>query len=291
MLKSPGCALEGLEPSGPWSLTPTRSGGLSFSFSKSMLKIRQVGMAPRRRIALPPFLSPFSKSKFEARQTRLEHLGRLEWGTPVEAQRSPENVICRSGGATATAVELTSEEPPELDIGEALLSLPAHGTGEDDKICVRMPGRPSPVSISGNNLNMTTNAGAMSPSSSPRLPSPPPFTEVQIGPKSPTIGASTISTEHELGGVNKSDMGATRRIRPGTKAADMASGPPLVPLSEVSYTSRDNFKLIPALCKLLSITPNVLILTSSTLLSNFKNISKLSTTRTPNPPAPRTKSQ
>lgn len=26
---------------------------------------------------------------------------------------------------------------------------------------------------------------------------------------------------------------AMRRIRPGTKAADMASGPPLVPLSEV----------------------------------------------------------
>ncbi|KAI4129943.1 MAG: hypothetical protein LQ347_003571 [Umbilicaria vellea] len=30
----------------------------------------------------------------------------------------------------------------------------------------------------------------------------------------------------------KHDLGALRRIRPGTKAADMASGPPLVPLSE-----------------------------------------------------------
>ncbi len=81
---------------------------------------------------------------------------------------------------------------------------------------------------------MATNAGAMSPSSSPRLPSPPPFTEVQIGPKSPTFGAPTTSTEHELVGVHKPDAGATRRIRPGTKAADMASGPPLVPLAEVS---------------------------------------------------------
>lgn len=34
----------------------------------------------------------------------------------------------------------------------------------------------------------------------------------------------------------KNDTGAMRRIRPGTKAADMASGPPLVPLSEVSVS-------------------------------------------------------
>ena len=90
---------------------------------------------------------------------------------------------------------------------------------------------------------MTTNAGAMSPSSSPRLPSPPPFTEVQIGPKSPTFGASAAGTEHELGGVNKPDTGATRRIRPGTKAGDMASGPPLVPLAEVSHGLEGDRKL------------------------------------------------
>ena len=70
----------------------------------------------------------------------------------------------------------------------------------------------------------------VSPSSSPRLPSPPPFTEVQFGPKSPTIGDGP---ENQLGEAAKQDDGATRRIRPGTKAADMASGPPLIPLSEV----------------------------------------------------------
>jgi len=70
----------------------------------------------------------------------------------------------------------------------------------------------------------------VSPSSSPRLPSPPPFTEVQIGPKSPTIGEGP---ESQLGETNKQDDGSTRRIRPGTKAADMASGPPLIPLAEV----------------------------------------------------------
>ncbi len=71
----------------------------------------------------------------------------------------------------------------------------------------------------------------VSPSSSPRLPSPPPFTEVQIGPKSPTIGDGP---ENQLGEVAKQDDGSTRRIRPGTKAADMASGPPLIPLAEVT---------------------------------------------------------
>ena len=35
------------------------------------------------------------------------------------------------------------------------------------------------------------------------------------------------------------DDGARRRIRPGTKAADMMMGPPLVPLIEVSYKTAD----------------------------------------------------
>jgi hypothetical protein len=75
---------------------------------------------------------------------------------------------------------------------------------------------------------------SMSPGSSPRLPSPPPFTEVQIGPKSPTIGDGPGDKDQMFDASTRPDDGASRRIRPGTKAADMASGPPLVPLSEVS---------------------------------------------------------
>lgn len=91
------------------------------------------------------------------------------------------------------------------------------------------------------------NTRTVSPSSSPRLPSPPPIPEVQIGLKSPTINALPNSTSPglptvgqlspELADLSNPDNGATRRIRPGTKAADMASGPPLVPLSEVNYIS------------------------------------------------------
>lgn len=87
------------------------------------------------------------------------------------------------------------------------------------------------------------NTRTVSPSSSPRLPSPPPIPEVQIGLKSPTINALPNSTlpgqpalgtpSPELADLSNPDNGVTRRIRPGTKAADMASGPPLVPLSEV----------------------------------------------------------
>lgn len=69
----------------------------------------------------------------------------------------------------------------------------------------------------------------VSPSSSPRLPSPPPFTEVQIGPASPTIEGPV----NPAGDRGRQDDGAARRIRPGTKAADMAAGPPLVPLADV----------------------------------------------------------
>ncbi|KAI9761078.1 MAG: hypothetical protein M4579_001230 [Chaenotheca gracillima] len=82
---------------------------------------------------------------------------------------------------------------------------------------------------------MATAAGPhpVSPSSSPRLPSPPPFTEVQIGPRSPTLGDEALDAQLELGAQNEKDGGAMRRIRPGTKAEDMASGPPLVPLGEL----------------------------------------------------------
>jgi hypothetical protein len=83
-------------------------------------------------------------------------------------------------------------------------------------------------------------ATGASPSSSPRLPSPPPFTEVQIGPKSPTVSEGFGSAGEKLLGVTlEHDDGSTRRIRPGTKAADMASGPPLVPLAQVTLNPRD----------------------------------------------------
>ncbi|ORY11289.1 Mob1/phocein [Clohesyomyces aquaticus] len=71
-------------------------------------------------------------------------------------------------------------------------------------------------------------ASALSPSSSPRLPSPPPIAEDQLGPKSPIA-----SSEEQQKLWLSVDHGAARRIRPGTKAADMAEGPPLVDLSEI----------------------------------------------------------
>ncbi|KAL6881073.1 Mob1/phocein [Trichoderma novae-zelandiae] len=68
--------------------------------------------------------------------------------------------------------------------------------------------------------------------SSPRLPSPPPPAEIQIGPNSPSGGPVAIlaTTEMEQSHL---DASSSRRIHPGTKAADMAAGPPLVPLSEL----------------------------------------------------------
>ncbi|KAJ5739497.1 hypothetical protein N7533_012281 [Penicillium manginii] len=75
-------------------------------------------------------------------------------------------------------------------------------------------------------------AGA-SPSSSPRLPSPPPFTEVQFGPASPSVGETFGKDAEQLLGVPAQDDGSTRRIRPGSRAANMAFGPPLIPLSQL----------------------------------------------------------
>ncbi|KAI9640683.1 hypothetical protein NHQ30_010992 [Ciborinia camelliae] len=70
------------------------------------------------------------------------------------------------------------------------------------------------------------------PPTSPRLPSPPPPTEIQIGPKSPSLG-SVSSNQEQMIEQSIIETNASRRIHPGTKAADMAAGPPLIPLSEL----------------------------------------------------------
>ena len=112
-------------------------------------------------------------------------------------------------------------------------------------------------------------AAGVSPSSSPRLPSPPPLTEVQIGPQSPSIG-EPFGTDAELLVGGAGDDGSTRRIRPGTRAADMAFGPPLIPLSQVSYA-------------LLIVGLEITDTSSSILHSSFKSTSKLYITILRNP--------
>ncbi|OIW32401.1 Mob1/phocein [Coniochaeta ligniaria NRRL 30616] len=67
--------------------------------------------------------------------------------------------------------------------------------------------------------------------SSPRLPSPPPPAEIQIGPKSPSMGPNALQAQQIE--QTQIDAAAKRRIHPGTKAADMAAGPPLIPLNEL----------------------------------------------------------
>ena len=64
---------------------------------------------------------------------------------------------------------------------------------------------------------------------SPRLPSPPPPAEIQLSPSlNATASRQTPQMEQTI-----NDANAKRRIHPGTKAEDMAAGPPLVPLNEV----------------------------------------------------------
>ena len=77
----------------------------------------------------------------------------------------------------------------------------------------------------------SVSAMAASPSSSPRLPSPPPMAEDQIGP-----GSSSPNQEEEINlNTSGSDHGASRRIRPGTRSEDMLEGPPLVDLQDVRH--------------------------------------------------------
>jgi hypothetical protein len=67
---------------------------------------------------------------------------------------------------------------------------------------------------------------SMTSPASPRLPSPPPIPEDQLSPVS-------ASPEQQQELFSNLQHAAERRIRPGTKAEDMAEGPPLIDLSEV----------------------------------------------------------
>ncbi|KAI6785138.1 uncharacterized protein J7T54_006780 [Emericellopsis cladophorae] len=64
---------------------------------------------------------------------------------------------------------------------------------------------------------------------SPRLPSPPPVAEI---PKSP-FGGAAATLHMSQAEQSLLDANSRRRIHPGTKAADMAAGPPLVALNEL----------------------------------------------------------
>ena len=86
---------------------------------------------------------------------------------------------------------------------------------------------------------LNTSSKMSMPPSSPRLPSPPPPTEIQIGPKSPSVGS--FSSQEPTIEQSIIDANAIRRIHPGTKAADMAAGPPLVPLGEVCVGPPNNY--------------------------------------------------
>ncbi|KAL9066236.1 MAG: hypothetical protein Q9161_007693 [Pseudevernia consocians] len=97
----------------------------------------------------------------------------------------------------------------------------------------------------------STQAGRMvappSPSRSPRAYSPPPAPEFQIaGPQSPAMIGEPGPIIPEGEDIAKLDQGATRRIRHGTKAVDMASGPPLVPLNQVGPSTAIIFSVTPS---------------------------------------------
>ncbi|KXJ92284.1 Mob1/phocein [Microdochium bolleyi] len=77
--------------------------------------------------------------------------------------------------------------------------------------------------------------------SSPRLPSPPPAAEIQLGPPSPGPNSSTGAESREIPEAVAA-ANAKRRIHVGTKAEHMAAGPPLIPFSELesAFSSQEH---------------------------------------------------
>lgn len=128
-------------------------------------------------------------------------------------------------------------------------------------------------------------ASSSNPPSSPRLPSPPPFAENQIEPSHPTLSGEPSSiaspprnnknittngspftksnssqstsspatfTANPVSFTTNNKYATVRRIRPGTKSADISTGPPLVPLAELDSA----FQLQEHLASLLATRTN-----------------------------------
>ncbi|KAI4140242.1 MAG: hypothetical protein L6R39_005878 [Caloplaca ligustica] len=138
------------------------------------------------------------------------------------------------------------------DLGRSLLphyDLTNTGLGTERSTLEEDPEDTTPtLTPTASTVMAASMGGAPSPSHSPRLPSPPPFTEVQIGPQSPTSNVAPGASTQAHDDAVRYDQSATRRIRPGTKAADMASGPPLVPLDQLdsSFQLQEHLKALYA---------------------------------------------
>lgn len=192
----------------------------------------------KKHSSLPPFRSPLSEKITLKRQENRVIAGRMDWGTPIGPRRAKawqytlDFAAAELNGVQDQSPNQSQDQEFKKSCHTALIPLIEHRA------------TPFPVYRCTSEI-MAANIGALSPSSSPRLPSPPPFPEVQLGPRSPTMNTSSNTASPGLpnpGNASPSlidptklDDGSTRRIRPGTKAADMASGPPLVPLAEVGF--------------------------------------------------------
>ncbi|KAK6828016.1 Mob1/phocein family protein [Apiospora arundinis] len=120
------------------------------------------------------------------------------------------------------------------------------------------------------------------PPSSPRLPSPPPPAEIQLGPKSPGLGTTASRQAQEME-QTIADANAKRRIHPGTKAENMAAGPPLIPLSEVH---RPKIRTLYFSARLLTFRCSWSPLSSSRSTSQLCTITTAPPTPSPSPDKP-----
>lgn len=204
----------------------------------------------KKHSSLPLFRSPLSEKITLKRQENRVIAGRMDWGTPI----GPRRANAWQYTLDFAAAELNGVQDQDQDRDQNPNPNPNPNQSQDQqfkKSChtaliplIEHRATRFPVYRCTSEI-MAANIGALSPSSSPRLPSPPPFPEVQLGPRSPTMNTSSNTASPGLpnpGNASpglidqtKLDDGSTRRIRPGTKAADMASGPPLVPLAEVGF--------------------------------------------------------
>lgn len=190
------------------------------------------------------------------------HLQRLnEFQPPPTAQ----NCIRRQGIALA-APSFHLHQPCDLEASTRRTNTPSNPLYDISTKSLTRDPRLWPL---------PTNITMALPPSSPRLPSPPPQAEIQIGPKSPGLDTPASRQAQQME-QSIADANAKRRIHPGTKAEDMAAGPPLIPLNEVCLPAA----LFPMRSDGL-FTDFTYPRHSLTLLSSSKNTSRPSTTTTP----------
>ena len=205
------------------------------NFSQLLLLAKQQTYHPHRQLVTHKMDSDAKAARAAATQDdSVDHRGTEECASETSTPNERSTPTCSWCSKPVTECSGQCLYKP-LSVPPATASRKIYHKHIRPRVQVKVPGIDFSAMMA---VSPSPSSSPRAPTSSPQAYSPPPAAEVQIGDPGPAI----IEAEEHA----NLDHGATRRIRPGTRAADMASGPPLVPLNQVGPSAVIIFQVTPS---------------------------------------------